>query len=39
MNELLNRLKNSVNNETLNKVDKALMEQYLFVPLSVRDNF
>ena len=39
MNELLNRLKNSVNHETLNKVDKALMEQYNFVPLSVRDNF
>ena len=39
MNELLNRLKNSVNLETLNKVNKALMEQYKFVPLSVRDDF
>ena len=39
MNELLNRLKNSVNIEILNKVDGALLEQYKFVPISVKDNF
>lgn len=39
MNELLNRLKNSVNQETLSKVNNSLLEQYKFVPLSVRDNF
>ena len=39
MNELLNRLKNSVNPQILNKVDNALLEQYKFVPISVKDNF
>lgn len=39
MNELLNRLKNSVNKQILNKVDEALLEQYKFVPISVKDNF
>ena len=39
MNELLNRLKNSVNVQILNKVETALMEQYNFVPISVKDNF
>ena len=39
MNELLSRLKNSVNLQILNKVEQALMEQYKFVPISVRDNF
>ena len=39
MNELLNRLKNSVNTQILNKVDSALLEQYKFVPISVKDNF
>ena len=39
MNELLNRLKNSVNPQILNKVNNALLEQYKFVPISVKDNF
>lgn len=39
MNELLNRLKNSVNTQILNTVDSALLEQYKFVPISVKDNF
>ena len=39
MNELLNRLKNSVNSQILNKVNSALLEQYKFVPISVKDNF
>ena len=39
MNELLNRLKNSVNKEILNHIDDALMEQNKFVPISVKDKF
>lgn len=39
MNELLNRLKNSINKQILNKVDKGLMEQQKFVPISVKDKF
>ena len=39
MNELLNRLKNSVNLQILNKVNSSLLEQYKFVPISVKDNF
>ena len=39
MNELLNRLKNSINRQMLNKIDSALLEQYKFVPISVKDNF
>ena len=39
MNELLNRLKNSVNFQILNKVETTLLEQYKFVPISVKDNF
>ena len=39
MNELQNRLKNSINKQILNQVDKALMEQYKFVPISVKDRF
>lgn len=39
MNELLNRLKNSINKQILHKVDSALLEQYKFVPISVKDNF
>lgn len=39
MNELLNRLKNSVNLQILNKVESTLLEQYKFVPISVKDNF
>lgn len=39
MNELLNRLKNSVDIRLLNKVETALLEQYKFVPISVKDNY
>lgn len=39
MNELLNRLKNSVDLQILNKVENTLLEQYKFVPISVKDNF
>ena len=39
MNELLNRLKNSVNKELFNKIEEALMEQNKFVPISVKDKF
>lgn len=39
MNELLNRLKNSVNKEILNHIDYKLMEQNKFVPISVKDKF
>ena len=39
MNEVLNRLKNSVNKQILNKVNSTLLEQYKFVPISVKDKF
>ncbi len=39
MNELLNRLKNSINMQILNKINSALLEQYKFVPISVKDDF
>ncbi len=39
MNELLNRLKSSVNFDVIKKVDSTLMEQFHFVPISVKDNF
>ena len=39
MNELQNRLKNSINRQILNQVDKALIEQYKFVPISVKDRY
>ena len=39
MNELLNRLKNSVSMQVLNKVKSARLEQYKFVPMSVKDNY
>ena len=39
MNELLNKLKNSINRQILNKLDITQMEQYKFVPLCVKDNF
>src|SRR5699024_3574622 len=39
MNELLNRLKNSVNKEILNHIEDTLMEQNKFVPISVKDKF
>jgi len=38
MNEIQNRIKNSINKQILNQVDKSLMGQYKFVPLSVRDR-
>ncbi len=39
MNELQNRLKNSINKQILSQVDKALMERHRFVPISVKDRF
>ena len=39
MNEVLNRLKNSVNKQILNKVNSTLLEQIKFVPISVKDKF
>ncbi len=39
MNELQNRLKNSINKQILNQVDKSLMEQHRFVPISVKDGY
>ena len=39
MNELLNRLKNSINKEVLKHIDETLMEQNNFVPISVKDKF
>ena len=39
MNEVLNKLKNSVNSQILNKVKFSLMEEYNFVPISVKDKF
>lgn len=39
MNELQNRLKNSINRQILNQVDVALIEQYKFVPISVKDKY
>jgi len=38
MNELLSRLKNSVNTQVLNKVDLSLLEQLKFVPINVKDD-
>ncbi len=39
MNELLNRLKNSIDKEILNHVDNSLMKQNNFIPISVKDKF
>ncbi|MBO6087471.1 Flp pilus assembly complex ATPase component TadA [bacterium] len=39
MNELLNRLKNSVDIKILSKIDDSLMEQYKFVPLDIKNDF
>lgn len=39
MNELLSRLKNSVNTQILNQVENSLLEEFKFVPISVKDNF
>jgi len=39
MNAILNRLKNNIDKQILNKVQVALLEQYKFVPISVKDKF
>ena len=39
MNALILRLKNSIDQSILESIDKNLMGQYHFVPISVKDNF
>lgn len=39
MNEILNRLKNSIDKQMVNKVQIAQLEQLKFVPISVKDKF
>ncbi len=39
MNALILRLKNSIDQNILNSIDKNLMAQYHFIPISVKDNF
>ncbi|MBE7713574.1 MAG: type II/IV secretion system protein [Cyanobacteria bacterium SIG26] len=39
MNALILRLKNSIDQKVLARIDKDLMGQYHFVPISVKDNF
>ena len=39
MNEILNRLKNSIDKQMLNKVQFTQLEQLKFVPISVKDKF
>lgn len=39
MNALILRLKNSIDQSILDSIDKSLMGQYHFVPISVKDNF
>ena len=39
MNELLIKLKNSINKKIYNQISVAAMEQHLFVPINVRDNY
>jgi len=39
MNALILRLKNSIDKKILDGIDKNLLGQYLFVPISVKDNF
>lgn len=39
MNALILRLKNSIDHNILNSIDKNLMGQYHFVPISVKDSF
>ena len=39
MNEILNRLKNSIDKQMLNKVQVTQLEQLKFVPISVKDKF
>lgn len=39
MNALILRLKNSIDKKILDSIDKNLMGQHSFVPISVKDNF
>lgn len=39
MNALILRLKNSIDKKILESIDKNLMGQHNFVPISVKDNF
>lgn len=39
MNALILRLKNSIDKKILDSIDKKLMGQHQFVPISVKDNF
>ena len=39
MNDLINRLLNSINPDILNKFDQDLLEQQKFVPINLKDNF
>lgn len=39
MNELLNRLKDNVDINVLNKVDESLIEEHRFVPINLKDSF
>lgn len=39
MNALILRLKNSIDKKILESIDKSLMGQHQFVPISVKDNF
>lgn len=39
MSEIVNRLKNSVDFDILNRVDDTQMGQYKFVPISVKDSY
>lgn len=39
MNALILRLKNSIDTKILESIDKNLMGQYQFVPISIKDNF
>ena len=39
MNELLIKLKNSINKKIYNQVSVEAMEKHLFVPINVRDNY
>ncbi len=39
MNELLIKLKNSINKKIYNQISVEAMEKHLFVPINVRDNY
>ena len=39
MNSMILKLKNSIDQKLLDNVDKALMAQHRFVPISIKDNF